>query len=87
MASKEYRLIQEENAISEGFPHLQYENLNYSKRRQFLGGIGYLSLTLSLSVNALLMILYFSRKPNGISNKTVFGRVTIEQYIVRLIDH
>ena len=88
MASKEYRLLQEENVIPGVFPYPCDEDLNYSKRRQFLGGIGYLTLALSLSVNALFLILHFSSRPHDVSpNRTVFGSVTLEPCNVQFIDY
>lgn len=75
MASKEYSLIQEEDAIDEVSTHHDDKYLGFKKRRQLGSGIVSITLALSLATNVILIILHFLREPHGISlNKTAFGK-------------
>ena len=83
MASKEYRLIEDENIIDKVFTHHHHEDLRFSKRRQFFYGIMSITLTLSLAANALFIIIHFLHRSQEIPSKgTAFGSVALDRHIV-----
>lgn len=87
MTSKEYRLIDDEDTINEVFTPHHDETLGFGKKYQFFNSIVSFTLALSLTVNALLILLHFLYKPQDISStRTAFGTVAPDTCIIQLIN-
>lgn len=79
MASKEYRLIQQENYIEEVFTHRHDKILGFGNRRQLISGIVSITLALSLAANSFFIILCILHTPHEVSlNRTAFGKFPLE---------
>ena len=86
MASKEYRLIQEETGPDEIFTHYHDNVPSLSKKRRLITYILCITLALSLAANALLT-LHSLRRPHDLPpNKTAFGSVTLSLCTVQSTD-
>ena len=87
MASKEYRLIQEEDAIDGGSMHHHEKGLGFRTRGQFAAAIVFITLALSLATNAIFIMRHFLHGPHQISSRTTFGRVSPELCIIQSTDY
>ena len=87
MPSKEYTLLQGEGSIDEPCTHDDDEPLGFKKRYLLINWIVFTILALSLAANAFLVVWNFVHEPQKrFSDRTAFGRVTLELYIAQLIN-
>ena len=87
MASKEYKLLQNEGSVDEAFMHDDDERLGFNKRHLLVNWIVFTTLALSLAANAFLVIWHFLHEPRErFSGRTAFGKVNIELCIAQLIN-
>lgn len=86
MPSKEYTLLQGEGSIDEPCTH-DDEPLGFNKRHLLINWIVFTILALSLAANAFLVVWHFvHEQQKSFSDRTAFGRVTLELYIAQLIN-
>lgn len=88
MASKEYSLIREEEAIDEVSTQHHNNHLRFGERRQFGSGTVSLTLAISLATNIVLVVLQLLHGRHEVSStRTAFGKCIFSYASYRSIDH